>query len=115
MKVKLTCIECPKGCKLIIDKDNNYIVSGFGCIKGKEFGERELINPLRVVTSTVKIIGGRYKRLPVKTKEAVPKDKIFEVMNHIKKIEVESPIDLGTVIIKNVANTGIDIISTTKM
>lgn len=105
----LTCIVCPEGCKLEIDKDQN--ISGGKCTRGKEYGRQEIINPQRMVTSTVYIENGVYNRLPVKTSTAIPKNLIYKCMEEINKVKVKSPVKLGDIIIHNVLDTGVDIVA----
>ena len=49
------CIMCPKGCHLTVDEANDYQVSGHSCNKGVKYGKAEATNPIRVVTSTVRV------------------------------------------------------------
>ncbi len=111
----LTCIACPIGCHLEVDVDDNYKVTGNQCKKGEYFGKKELQNPTRTLTSTVIIQGAIYPRLPVKTSDEIPKDKIFEIMNCLNNITLKSPVKVNQVIIENVANTGVNIIATRSM
>lgn len=111
----LTCIACPIGCHLEVDVEHDYKVSGNQCKKGELFGKKELQNPTRTVTSTVKISGGLYPRVPVKTSDEIPKAKIFEVMEELNAIVLKSPVKMNQIILKNVANTGVDIITTRSM
>lgn len=111
----LTCIACPIGCHLEIDVEDDYKVTGNQCIKGEYFGKKELKNPTRTVTSTVKIQGAIYPRMPVKTNEEVPKGKIFEIMDCLNNITLKSPVKVNQVIIQNVANTGANIVATRSM
>ena len=48
----------------------------------------------------------------VKTKEDIPKDKIFECVRALKGIQVSAPVHIGDIILKNVADTGVDIVAT---
>ncbi|MCT4620867.1 MAG: DUF1667 domain-containing protein [Marinisporobacter sp.] len=115
-KHQLICIVCPMGCHLEVTKENEeYHVTGNKCPRGKTYGVKELTNPTRVVTTTVKIEGGLLNRLPVKTKEAIPKEKIVECMKLIDSIEVKSPISVGTVIVKDLLGTGIDLVASRSM
>ena len=41
----------------------------------------------------------------VKTKEPIPKENIFDLMNEIRKINVTAPIEIGDVICDNVYGT----------
>ena len=48
----------------------------------------------------------------VKTKEDIPKDKIFDCIRALKGIEAEAPVQIGDVILKDAAGTGVDIVAT---
>lgn len=109
---ELVCIVCPKGCRLHVDDENGYLVSGNSCIRGAEYGKNEILNPTRVLTSTVKAEGGLYRRCPVKTNRAVPKAKLFEIMAALNAVTLSAPVQVGQVIIENVCGTGADIIAT---
>lgn len=115
MKEKLICIACPIGCHLEIDVDKDYLVTGNQCKRGEVYGKKELINPTRIITSTVIIKEAIHKRLPVKTNGEVPKDLIFDVMEQLNDIVLISPVSVGDIIIKDVCNSGIDIVSTRSM
>jgi len=109
----LICIRCPIGCNLEVTIDNNNItVTGNQCKRGENYAKTEITNPTRILTSTVKVSNGELKRLPVRTKESIPKDKIFEAMSIINKVTVEAPIKVGDIIIKNILDTNIDVIAT---
>ena len=112
--VELTCIRCPKGCALTVhvNPDNTATVTGNSCPKGEEYGRTEVLNPVRTVTSSVRIAGTKNGVVSVKTKGDIPKGKIFEGMDALKGISVEAPVKLGDVIIENVADTGIDVVAT---
>jgi len=107
------CISCPMGCHLSVDDSDksNIIVTGNTCPRGKIYGINEVTRPKRMVTSSVKVINGIDLVVSVKTKEAIDKNLIFDVLNELKDIEVKAPIKIGDVIIKNVLNTGVDVIA----
>ena len=109
MKKEMICICCPIGCHLSVDSDT-LEVTGNTCPRGANYGKEELTNPVRVITSTIKIVGGIHKRLPVKTNKAIPKDLNFKCMELLKGIELHSPVKRGDVVIKNVLDTGADIV-----
>lgn len=58
-KRNLICICCPLGCSLTVTllEGKNSIVEGNTCPKGKSYGEKECINPTRMVTSSVPVLG----------------------------------------------------------
>ncbi|MEG2017684.1 MAG: DUF1667 domain-containing protein [Clostridium sp.] len=108
---ELICISCPMGCHLKVDVENKT-VEGNTCKRGEIYGINEITNPVRIITSTVKVSDGELPVLPVKTKEPVPKDMNFRIMEALKEIRVEAPIKVGDIIVENILDTGINIIST---
>ena len=91
---RLICIGCPMGCPLIVTMDGGEVVSvkGNTCKRGGIYGRKEMTNPTRIVTSTVRISGGSIPALSVKTKEDIPKEKIFECVKALKVVEVTAPV-----------------------
>jgi len=113
---KITCIVCPNGCKLtIIEENEELLVEGNKCKRGIEFGINEIKNPLRSIASTVNTIYKEMPRLPVRTDGLIPKSKIFNVMREISKVVITNHVDINEVIIENVLNTGVNIISTSSL
>ena len=114
MKKSLICISCPLGCSLDVIYEPNKIISveGATCKRGQIYAEKELFNPERVVTSTVKIIGASIDYLPVKTNSTISKKLMNDVMEKIFKVSVKAPIKIGSVICKNIANSGADLVAT---
>lgn len=111
---ELICINCPMGCHLTVDDSdlNNIKVTGNTCKRGEIYGINEILHPKRMVTSSVYVINGKENVLSVKTKEAIPKELIFECLKLLKQTKIEAPINIGDVIIKNVLNTGVDVVAT---
>ena len=107
---ELICITCPRGCHLSVD--DNLNVTGNMCPRGAMYAKAELTHPTRMVTSSVNVISKIESRLPVKTKEPIPKELIFKVMEEIMKVSVKAPIRIGDVVIKDVLGTGVDIVAT---
>ena len=114
MEIKLTCIACPMGCPLSVEMEGDKVVSVTGntCPRGKVYAEKEVSNPTRIVTSVVRVSGGESVMVSVKTKEDIPKGKIFDVVKALKDVEVPAPVKIGDVIIADVAGTGVDIVAT---
>lgn len=111
---KLTCINCPVGCSLKVEMDGENVicVSGNTCRRGEIYARKEVTNPTRIVTSTVKVVNGTSGTVSVKTKEDIPKEKIFACVQALKGIEVQAPVHIGDVILENVAGTRVDIVAT---
>lgn len=107
---ELICIICPRGCHLSVDENMN--VTGNSCPRGAAYAKQELTNPTRTITSTVRCDSKLLEVCPVKTKDPIPKGKIFDVMAAINAAKVTIPVHIGDVVIKNVAETGTDLVST---
>ena len=110
---KMTCICCPVGCTLQLEKINNtYKVTGNKCPRGEKYAIEEMTAPKRIVTSTVKVKGGMYPIVSVKTAAPIPKEKIFAIMKILAKIQLKAPIHIGDIIVKNISDTGVDVVAT---
>ena len=105
------CIVCPIGCHLEVNEET-LEVKGNGCPRGITYGQKECVKPMRHITSTVKVIQGERPVVSVKTKDEIPKDMIFIVMEEIKKASLEAPVQIGDVVISNVCDLGVDIVAT---
>ena len=112
MTKEMICITCPVGCSLTVTQDETgavLSVSGNHCPRGDAYARAELTHPVRMVTSTVRISGSIYPRLPVITTKPVPKEKIRDVMHVIDGIEVKAPVAIGEILAENIAGTGADL------
>ena len=110
--MKLVCINCPRGCNLTVEEVAGEIrVSGNTCKRGETYAINELRNPLRTVTTTLKIYSKKYERLPVITSSPVPKAKVMDVIKALKDVEVKAPIKLNDVVVKNILDLNVDIIA----
>jgi CxxC motif-containing protein len=113
-KRELICIGCPMGCPLTVELEGSEIISvtGYTCKRGDVYARKEVTNPTRIVTSTVKVENGTADMVSVKTREDIPKDKIFDCIKALKGVTVKAPVHIGDVILSNVAGTGVDIVAT---
>ena len=112
---ELTCIVCPKGCRLKVDEENGFAVTGASCPRGTAYGKKELTAPTRTVTSTVAIEGALHSRLPVKTSQEIDRALVKEAVAALKNVQVTAPVSTGDVILENVLGTGTDFIATKTM
>ena len=78
----LTCIGCPMGCLLKVTMKDGKVekIEGNTCKRGAVYGEKEVTNPTRIVTSTVRVLDGQVPVVSVKTALDIPKGKIKECM-----------------------------------
>lgn len=113
---EITCIVCPNGCSMKVNlKDGEWEVEGSMCQKGRDFAICEMTNPGRTLCTTVRTSYRDVPRLPVRTSREIPRTHIFPVMKQLNRVKLEQPVHSGDVIIKNVLDTGVDIIATSDM
>lgn len=118
MEKKFICIVCPMGCELQVQTDeagNLLAIEGNRCGRGKKYAAEECRQPMRMLTSTVRIEKGQYQRLPVITSESIPKEMIPQVMAEINRVKVTAPVQLRQVVIKNVCGLPADILASRSM
>ena len=114
MNRTLTCIGCPMGCQIEVelDEEGKFVNSkGWSCNIGKRYAQEEVTAPVRTVTALMEV-ADRSEPLSVKTARPIPKGKIFDSLEQIKKIKVQAPVHIGDIVIENVCGTGIAVIAT---
>ena len=116
MTRELICVSCPLGCPLTVELSDDgkevLSVKGNTCKRGDQYARSECINPVRVLTSTMKVSGGAVPVIPCKTAAPIPKGKMFDCMAAINNVVASAPVHIGDVLIKDVCGTGVDIVAT---
>ncbi|MEG1426437.1 MAG: DUF1667 domain-containing protein [Oscillospiraceae bacterium] len=110
----LTCIQCPLGCPLAVTLENGKVLSVTGntCKRGETYGAKEVTAPTRTVTSTVRVLGGVRPVVAVKTRQELPKERIFDCMAEIDRVVLQAPVHIGDIAIENVCGTDVPVIVT---
>lgn len=114
---QFTCIMCPLGCELsteivIQDGAEKISVTGNTCKRGREYAIQELTDPRRNIATSVLVIGGELPLASVRLDRSIPKNRIFDVMNEIKKQTLHAPVNAGDIIIENILDLGSNVIAT---
>ncbi len=113
---KIICITCPKGCTLDVTHDGQTILKiRPGCKRGHEYVQREMVDPRRMIATTVRVQGGIHPLLPVTTSAPFPKPRILELMTALRQVELRAPVSMGQLVLQNALGTGIDIIASRDM
>ncbi len=114
MQKTFTCIICPIGCEITVTATGDTIekIEGNECKRGIQYVTDEFLNPKRILTTTVKIEGASLPVASVRSDKALPKDKIFDCMEVLKKTKVKAPVKMGQVVVENILDTGVNIIIT---
>jgi CxxC motif-containing protein len=110
---EMICISCPIGChlQLFTDENEELVVKGNRCPRGKEYATEEYYAPKRVVTATARTADPSAPRLPVRTDKPLPKEHIDDLVSEVYRLNVALPVDRGAVLIENFRNTGVNLVS----
>lgn len=114
-KREMVCVSCPMGCAITVElDDNNEVISVTGntCPRGDKYARQECTHPERMLTSTVKVEGGRLPVVPVKSASPIPKEMLFDAMKEVNKVTLKAPVTFGDVAVKDILGTGINIVVT---
>jgi len=116
-KKHFVCVVCPIGCEIDVVHDGSKIISmeGSKCEKSEEFVSQELIEPMRILTTTVRIQGARWPVIPVRTDKTVPKRLFPRIMRQLRRIKLQTPVNMLDVVVKDVLRTGANIVATRTM
>ncbi len=111
------CIRCPLGCHISVELADGKIqsITGNTCPRGAEYAARELTDPRRTVTSLVRVRGGEYPVVSVKTAGDIPRDKMRDCAAALKEIVLTAPVRMGDVVLENVCGTGVNMVATADM
>ena len=113
--MQLICILCPRGCHIQIQqvKDGEWKIEGHGCKRGKDYAIQEATCPLRVLTTSVWVEGG-IRLVSAKTDRSIPRIRLLSLLNR-PKINCKAPINIGDILVKNIAGTGANLVATRKI
>lgn len=106
----VVCIMCPRGCRLAVNADSNE-VSGAACARGTTYGLNEVTNPVRTLTSTVRISGAAHRRLPVRTDGQLPKKLVMQAVRLLDEVDVKAPVSMGDKILENILGTSVSFVA----
>ena len=110
-----TCIVCPRGCGLeveLADGPTVLRVGGNGCKRGEDYARREVVDPQRSLTSTVRTRGLERRRLPVRSAGALPLARLVEAARALDGVVVDRPMRCGDLVVKDLIGLGVDIVAT---
>ena len=111
---EFTCIICPNGCEITAELEKTEdgacrirSIEGAACPRGKAYVEQELTDPKRNIATSISVEGGE---LPLTA--PIPKARIFDAMEEIRRCRVTAPVKAGTVVIEGLLGYDSDVIVT---
>jgi CxxC motif-containing protein len=96
-EISLICICCPNGCALFPEQggDGTLQIKGALCPRGISYAIGELNDPIRTLTTTVRIDNARYPLLPVRSREPVKKGELPRFVKELRDVRLTAPIRCG--------------------
>lgn len=117
-KLPLTCIICPMGCSMEVTVETDVnghkkvtAVKDNGCKRGEQYASKELQNPTRTLTTTIKVEDGVLPVVPVKTAGEVPKASLLQCMEVVRRASCKAPVKRGDILLYDLLGTGINVIA----
>ena len=110
---ELICIGCPMGCPIVVKMEEGKVISVTGntCPRGDAYARKEVTDPTRIVTTTVRVADGKVPMINLKIEHDIPKDKIFDCIAALRGVTIKAPVHIGDVVLENVAGTGVNIVA----
>lgn len=112
----LTCIICPRGCSISVRYDAStreiFSLEGAACRRGVSWAEQEIIQPMRILCSSIRVTGGRDPLASVRSDRPIPLESFSKVMDQLRKTTISAPVSIGDIIIRNPGGTDCSIIAT---
>lgn len=114
--IDMMCQGCTLGCSIkVYERKGEVLVEGNLCKRGEQYGKTEYVKPYRTIIYKVKVRDGDFKTVPVKTDKEVMREDAYKVMKVLKQIEIDAPLNIGEVVLKNIANTPVNLVSTRRI
>lgn len=113
-RFEITCIVCPNGCHMTVDAADGVVlaVEHALCNKGKHYAVEELVNPVRTLTTTVRVLGGELPLVSVRSDRPIPKQVMLSAVSSLRGILLEAPVKAGAVVVEDLLGTGARVIAT---
>jgi len=110
----ITCIICPIGCNITVRGEGAEIsdMQGNQCKRGMEYASNEFAHPVRILTTTVRVLGADRPLIPVRSDKPIPKELLLQCMETIKTAVAETPIHRYDILVPNILGTGANIVAT---
>lgn len=98
----MTCIICPKGCRIEVCQSNEapskLELNGYRCDRGRQWVKKEFTHPERTICTSVLVTGGKAPLCSIRTDRPIPRERIRELMEHIHTLVIRAPVESGMVI-----------------
>ena len=109
----LICVVCPAGCQIQVTVEGGELVemAGQACKRGEAFAREEIGAPKRMLTTTVRVMGGVLPLVPVRSSAPLPKGLLLQVAALLRELNLPAPVVTQQVVAANVLGTGVDMVA----
>ena len=109
----MVCLVCPKSCCLsIIHNLENISIENNDCNKGLEFAKKELRDPERLLTSTIRVDLGELPLVSVRSDKPVKKTEVKALIKYLDSIVLYAPVISGQILVSGLGKNKVNIIAT---
>lgn len=110
---ELICVTCPMGCRIEVTHEGRTVIGTEGnvCNRGEAYAEAELVDPRRMVATTVQVVGGVHPLVPVYTTAPLPKPLIFDLLAELRQVVLRAPVQAQQVVLEDALGTGVSVLT----
>ena len=101
----MVCLVCPKSCLLSLTENN-------GCARGLEFAKKELTDPERMLTSTMRLDRGVLPLVSVRSDRPVKKNELRALIQQLDSMVVPAPVSSGQILVSGLGENKVNIMAT---
>ena len=87
------------------------LLDGASCKRGEDYAVNEFREPKRMLITTMRVENGELPVIPVRSKDVIPKDKIFDAVLEVNKHSIKAPVKMGDILIPNLLGLEIPVIA----
>ena len=108
----MVCLMCPKSCLMSVTDKDNMVVENYGCDKGLEYAKKELTDPERLLTSTMRVDLGELPLVSVRSDKPVKKGELKSLIKQLDNIIVPAPVQSGQIVASLLGENKVNIVAT---
>ena len=112
--VKIICKACTASCRMFYDA-NTGTLRGNRCPRGWSYALNYKPEDLKFRTFLVKVKGGQMKRMALRTDQPVSEAVSAKLEAAVKELTIQAPVSAGALVLKDTADTGVDLLAIRKM
>ena len=86
-------------------------VEGNACKRGEAYAKTELVDPRRMVATTVQVEGGIHPLAPVYTAAPISKLLIFDLLAELRQVKLRAPVRAGQVVLGDALGSGVTVLA----